>query len=182
MTSNQTGFSILPITYVTWSRGMSRMSRILILSYRLKEMINSYVLHCFWIQRNVHISATRCPIEMKFESKCSILNGQVIYIKKSKLNIVDMWLIPLDRVTYFFNGKSVLWVPDSGTQFTWTILDHFCIVFQYYEQTMQDRTAHDCRTTFLAIRLYHVIYIVLRTGSRWRGSPTCRKQAVCVKD
>ena len=49
-------------------------------------------------------------------------------------------------------------------------------------QTMQDTTAHDRRTTFLAIRLYHVIYTVLRTGSRWRGSPKCRKQAVCVKD
>ena len=66
------------------------MSGMLILSYRLKEVINSYVLHCFRIQRNVHISATRCPIEMGFESKCSILNGQVIYIEKSKLNIADM--------------------------------------------------------------------------------------------
>ena len=47
---------------------------------------------------------------------------------------------------------------------------------------MEDMTAHDRRTTFLAIRLYHVIYTVLRTGSRWGGSPTCRKQAVCVKD
>ena len=37
---------------------------------------------------------------MGFGSKCSILNGQVIYIEKSKLNIADMWLIPLDRVTY----------------------------------------------------------------------------------
>ena len=49
-------------------------------------------------------------------------------------------------------------------------------------QTMEDMTAHDRRTTFLAIRLYHVIYPVLRTGSRWRGSPMCSKQAVCVKD
>ena len=38
----------------------------------------------------VHISATRYPIEMEFESKCNILNGQVIYIEKSKLNIIDM--------------------------------------------------------------------------------------------
>ena len=35
-----------------------------------------------------------------------------------------------------------------------------------YYQTMEDMTAHDRRTTFLAIRLYHVIYNVLRTGSR----------------
>ena len=33
--------------YVTWSRGMSQMSGILILSYRLKEVTNSYVFHCF---------------------------------------------------------------------------------------------------------------------------------------
>ena len=39
-----------------------------------------------------------------FESKCSILNEQVIYIEKSKLNITDMWLIPLDHVTYTFNA------------------------------------------------------------------------------
>ena len=38
---------------------------------------------------------------MEFESKCSILNEQGIYIEKSKLNVVDMWLIPLDCVTYF---------------------------------------------------------------------------------
>ena len=37
---------------------------------------------------------------MEFGSECSILNGLVIYIEKSKLNVTDMWLIPLDRVTY----------------------------------------------------------------------------------
>ena len=88
------------VIYVTGSRGMSRMSGILILSYTLKEVINFHVLRCFWIKRIVHLSATRCPIQMGFRSKCSILNGQVIYIKKFKLNIADMWLIPLDRVTY----------------------------------------------------------------------------------
>ena len=84
--------------YVVWSRGMSWMSGILILSYRLKEVINSYVFHCFWSERIVHIARTRCLIDMGFRSKCSI-NGEVIYIEKSKLKIVDMWLISLDRVT-----------------------------------------------------------------------------------
>ena len=37
---------------------------------------------------------------MEFGSKGSILNWQVYYIEKSKLKIADMWLIPLDRVTY----------------------------------------------------------------------------------
>ena len=27
-------------------------------------------------------------------------NGQVVYFKKLKLNITNIWLIPLDRVTY----------------------------------------------------------------------------------
>ena len=50
----------------------------------------------FQLQKNAPISATRCPIEMEFGSKCKILNGQVIYIE----NIADMWVIPLDCVTY----------------------------------------------------------------------------------
>ena len=78
---------------------MSWMSGTLILSYRLKEVTNSYVFHCFLISKNVHISTTTCPIEMGFESKQSILNGRKINVKNSKLKIADMWLIPLDRVT-----------------------------------------------------------------------------------
>ena len=50
--------------------------------------------------KNVHISTTRCLIEMGFGLKCSVLNGQVIYLEKSKSNIADMWLIPFERVTY----------------------------------------------------------------------------------
>ena len=37
---------------VTWSGGMSRMLGILIMSYSLKEVINSYVLHSFWTSQN----------------------------------------------------------------------------------------------------------------------------------
>ena len=76
------------------------MSGILILSYSLKYVINAYVFYCFELQRIGRISAARCPIEMEFISKCSYLSGLVAYIKKSKLNFVDMRLIPLDRVTY----------------------------------------------------------------------------------
>ena len=50
-------------------------------------------------QRIFDISATKCPIEMGFESRCNIFNGLIIYTEKSKLNIADMWLIPLNRVT-----------------------------------------------------------------------------------
>ena len=44
---------------------------------------------------------------MGFGSKCSILNGQVIYIEKSKLNITDMRLIPL-IVSHMFNTQYTL--------------------------------------------------------------------------
>ena len=43
----------------------------------------------FELHRIIHISATRCLIEMGFGSKCSIFNGQVIDDEKSKLNIAD---------------------------------------------------------------------------------------------
>ena len=39
----------------------------------------------FELHRNVHICATRCPIEMGFRSKCGILNGRLIYAEESKL-------------------------------------------------------------------------------------------------
>ena len=52
------------------------------------------------IQRIVHISNTRCPIQMEVESKCNILNGQVVYFgEKKTLEIADVRFIPLDCVT-----------------------------------------------------------------------------------
>ena len=48
---------------------------------------------------------------MGFWSKCSSLNGQKTYIEKSKLNIADMGLIPLDRIT---NVKNCTYTHDSG--------------------------------------------------------------------
>ena len=44
----------------------------------------------FLILKIVRFYGTRCPIEMGFGSKCSIFNGQVIYIENSKLNFADM--------------------------------------------------------------------------------------------
>ena len=55
----------------------------------------------FWTSKNVHISATRCPIEMRFGSTCSILNGQVIYIEKSQLNIADMFPLIVSHISTF---------------------------------------------------------------------------------
>ena len=75
------------------------------------EMINSCLL-CFWTSKNFHISATRCLIEMGFRSKCNMLNEQVIYIEKSKFNIADMWLIPIDRVTFVLGV-----MKEKGTPF-----------------------------------------------------------------
>ena len=60
------------------------------LSYRLKEVTNSFVKHYFGTSKIVHISTTRHPIAMGLGSKCSIENGQVVYIQKSKSNIANM--------------------------------------------------------------------------------------------
>ena len=51
--------------YVTWSRGMSRLWKILLF----------YIV--FELHKIVHISTTRCAIEMEFGSKCGILNGLI---------------------------------------------------------------------------------------------------------
>ena len=71
------------------------MSLISILSYRLKEVTNSIVLHCLEIQRFAHISGTRFRIVMGFESKCRILNGEVDNIENLKLNIATCDSFPL---------------------------------------------------------------------------------------
>ena len=86
---------------------MSRMSGVLILSNRLKEVTNSYVLYWFEHHRIIHISSTKCLIQMGFGLKCSNSNGKVIYTEKSKLNIADMWLILLDCVTNIPATKSI---------------------------------------------------------------------------
>ena len=89
--------------YVTWSRGMSRMSwkLIWVTGYRRWKILMFYTV--FELHRIGYISATRCPIEMGFG--CSIY-GQVVYNEKSKLNIANMWLTPLDHVTKKQLGSS----------------------------------------------------------------------------
>ena len=84
---------------MTWSRGMSQMSRILIWSYRLKDLTNSYVLHCFWTSQNC---SYLCNQMSHWDGvwKFSILNSKVIFLK-SKLNTAKIWLILLDHVTFF---------------------------------------------------------------------------------
>ena len=47
------------------------------------------------LKEHSYISLTRYPIEMGFGSRFRILNGQAIYTEKSKLNVANMWLIPL---------------------------------------------------------------------------------------
>ena len=71
--------------YWFWDTGLKRW-----------QILMFYIV--FDLQIIVHISATICLIEMEFGSNLfNILNGLVIYIEKPKLNIVDMWLIPLDQ-------------------------------------------------------------------------------------
>ena len=78
----------------------------------------------FELLRTVHISATRCPVEMEFLSKCSILNEQVSFIEKSKLNMADMWLIPLDRGMYCTLCQ-ILFNPFLDPSYTYTFAVFF---------------------------------------------------------
>ena len=64
---------------------MSRMSLILILSYRFKEVTKCNVLHCLEILRFAYLWN-----QIFDRDGVWILNGQVDYIENSKLTIVDM--------------------------------------------------------------------------------------------
>ena len=70
-----------------------------------------------FLNLHVHICISRCSIEMGFGSKWSILNGQVIYIEKSKFNIADMWFIPLDPCHNFVLFKWEIIQDLSCTRF-----------------------------------------------------------------
>ena len=67
---------------------------------RFKKWKFLVLYNCFWTLKKCSYLSNQM-FEMKFKSNFSILNGQLIYIEKSKLNIAVMWLvlIPLDRVT-----------------------------------------------------------------------------------
>ena len=110
--------------YVTWSRGMSRMSQILFLRYRQRKHQIS-VLYCFhqhwFIARN---SVTRYPILMGFALTCSIIWVPESGVEISKLQIFKMRLISLDRVTYVFRGS------------THTLLDILLVEFLAQLQTI----------------------------------------------
>ena len=49
---------------------------------KAERVKNSYGSIVWDFQRIIHVSATRCPIEMGFESKCSILNEHIVYFKQ----------------------------------------------------------------------------------------------------
>ena len=55
---------------------------ICITGYKRWQILMFYI---FWTCRIVDISTTRCLIEIQFRSKCSILNGQVIFIEKNDI-------------------------------------------------------------------------------------------------
>ena len=67
-------------------------------------------LLCFTLFRNFKELSVSLQPDVRpwlgFGSKCCILNGHVVNIEKPELNFADMWLIPLDRVTYVNNNVS----------------------------------------------------------------------------
>ena len=63
---------------------------------------DKFLFFIVWeLQKNTPISATWCLSEMGFKSKCSILNGQVVYLKKKiKIEYCQHVTHSFDRVTY----------------------------------------------------------------------------------
>ena len=49
----------------------------------------------FFISLQLHVQ-----LRWGLDQNVAFFTGQVIYTEKSKLNIADMWLIPLNRVTF----------------------------------------------------------------------------------
>ena len=74
-------------------KGMRWMSEILISSYRLKEVTNSYVLYCCLTSKNYCSYIFRQPdilLRRGLKQNVAFLNGQIIYFEKSKLNFANM--------------------------------------------------------------------------------------------
>ena len=65
-----------------------------------KRACKFFVLHCLGTSMSYSYLCNQMSDWDGFESKCNVLNGQVDYIEKLKLNIADMWIIPLDLVTF----------------------------------------------------------------------------------
>ena len=100
---------------VTWSRGMSRMSQILLLRYWRRKSSNSFVLFCFQYWYIDHNSVTRHPILMGFASNRSIFKLTIYCVKNSKLKNIDMWLISLDHVTFVSSTALInFWMSKSA--------------------------------------------------------------------
>ena len=98
---------------------MSRKSGILILSYRLKEVTNSYVFSLFL---NFKECLYPCNQMSDWEGvwiKMQHFKWTRDFCWKSKLNIADMWLIPLDRVTH--------WVLKTAFLCLWFLLQETCM-------------------------------------------------------
>ena len=79
------------------TRGMSRMLQILFLRYRQGFLCFILFSSLWYIAHN---SVTRYPILMGFALKCNICELPESGVENLKIEIFDMRLISLDRVTY----------------------------------------------------------------------------------
>ena len=107
---------------------------------------------------------------------CSILNGQVIYIEKSKLNIADMWLIPFDRVTYMNNVifcfknritlvSSLKFVLVAHIKAVWGAVFLYCIsqkkqALKYYDEIYYIKMYYK-QSSVIYILNCHIVYLSL---------------------
>ena len=101
-------------TYVTWSRGMSRMSVMLFLRYWPKWCSNFFVLlYCFQHWQILHNSVTRYPIVMGFASKWSILKLLVCAVYCAQYVFTWLYIINLGpgmhRAIDVLVGSDCIW-------------------------------------------------------------------------
>ena len=130
-------------------------------------------LHTWQIESGIHIYTSRSPTSPQYQDPLGVMVIQRIYWHGAYISITfsriykDLHISMVLNNKFGFKGTSVI-VHSKFHFFTKPL--HFLHIQRERHcnnQTMEDTTAHDRRTTFLAIRLYHVIYPVLRAGSRW---------------
>ena len=69
--------------------------------FQAKQVINAYVLYCFLTSKSWSNLYNQISDWDGIWIKMWHLKWKTeVKVKNSKLNIADMWLIPLDRVTY----------------------------------------------------------------------------------
>ena len=100
------------------------MSAILILSYRLKEVTNSYVLHYFWTSKMFISLHPDVWLRWDLNQNVAFEMDKWFILKNQKLSIANMWLIPLDHVTYTLHVHAGSFCVKKLATLSWNSRDY----------------------------------------------------------